>query len=191
LSEQTIEWTDETMEELRPRRRLRLLTPVTGTLLAVLVAACAFAAGVLVEKGQAGSGGTTAAPAAAFARRAGAGGGAGAGGFFGPGAGPGGGGATVGQVSSLHGRTLDVTDTQGNTIQVKVPAGVTVTRAAPSSVHAIHPGDTVIVQGSRRSNGTISATSVRTTPATTGGGGGGGGGGSALNQLFGGGGPGG
>lgn len=170
-----VHWEDGAAE-LPPRRRLRLLTPVTGVLLAVLVAACGFLGGVLVEKGKAKGSGSPATPAA-FAQRAGA-----AGGAFGGAGGGAASNATFGQVSTVHGRTLDVTDSQGNTVKVKIPSGVTVTRTAGSSVHAIHPGDTVVVEGSKGKDGTVSASTVRATAASQGGGGG------ALQQLFGGGG---
>ena len=48
------EW-DEPIEELPPRPRRRLLAPVPLALLGVLLIACGFIAGVLVEKGQTSS----------------------------------------------------------------------------------------------------------------------------------------
>jgi hypothetical protein len=171
-------WEDEPPEELPPRRRLRLVTPLTGALAGLLLGALGFIGGVLVEKGKTSS--QPAAPSgfASFAR-------ARAGGAGALGGGAGGANATVGQVSMVHGRTLYVTDSQGNTIKVTVPSGETVTRAANSSVRAIHSGDTVIVQGSKGKNGAITASSVRATAASSSGTG------SALGQLFGGGGGGG
>lgn len=179
------QWT----EELPPRPRRRLLTPLTGGLLALLVAAGGFIGGVLVEKGQ--SSGTSPSFASAAARFAGAasqangsGGRRGFGALFGGGGRPGGDGGrqlTAGQVSSLEGRTLYVKTAQGNTVRVHVPAGESVSRTVTTGVHAIHPGDSVIVQGTSGRGGTITATSVRATEAT-------GGGSSAaglLNQLFG------
>ncbi len=94
----------------------------------------------------------------------------------------------------MQGRTLYVTTTQGNTVKVTVPEGATVTRTTSSSVKNVHPGESVIVQGTKGSDGSISASSVRATSqaasgggggAAAGGGGGAGGGGSVLNQLFG------
>lgn len=183
-------------DELPPRPRRRWLTPLTGTLAAVLLVACGFVAGVLVEKGQ-GSSSSPAAGAGAF-RRAGA-----AAGGFGPSARTGGRNATIGQVSSLQGRTLYVTTTDGNTVQVNVPAGEQLSRTTAAAVRDIHPGDTVVIQGSPAADGTITASAVRATAPNApaggvgGGGFGGGGGGSAggsggsggggngnLNQLF-------
>jgi hypothetical protein len=159
-------WEEEPPEELPPPRRLRLLTPLTGSLAGLLLAALGFVGGVLVEKGKTTSQAAAPSGVAAFTRA-------------------GAGNATVGQVSMVHGRTLYVTDSQGNTIKVTVPAGESVTRAANSSVRAIHSGDTVVVQGSKGTNGVITASSVRASAASSGGGG------SALGQLFGGGGGGG
>ena len=97
----------------------------------------------------------------------------------------------------MQGDTLYVTDAQGNTLKVTAAKGASVTRQVDSSVHAIRPGSTVIVQGAAQ-RGAIVATSIRATPAGAGGGlgfggagagsGGSGGGGGVVNQLFGGGG---
>lgn len=191
-------WTDE-LEELPPRPRRKLLTPLTGGLLVVLIAAAGFIGGVLVEKGQAGgsSGNSFAAAASRFAAaRGGAAAGAGRGAAGGFGGLLGGGGSqgqlTVGQVSSLEGRTLYVNTAQGGTVRVKVPVGESVSKTITTSVHAIHPGENVVVQGTKGSGGAIDATSVRASPSTSGGSGnsssgGGGGGAGVLNQLFGGG----
>lgn len=190
--------------ELPPRPRRRL-TPLTGGLLAVLLVALGFVGGVLVQKGQAGSasaagGGGAGRFAAALAAARGGGasgsggtGGARGGGLFGGGAG----GATFGTFTTVQGDTLYVTDAQGNTLKVTAAKGASVTRQVDSSVHAIRPGSTVIVQGAAQ-RGAIVATSIRATPAGAGGGlgfggagagsGGSGGGGGVVNQLFGGGG---
>jgi hypothetical protein len=58
-------WQDE--PELPPRPRRRLMTPLTASLLGVLLAALGFIGGVLVQKGQEGS--TGAAGGGAFASR--------------------------------------------------------------------------------------------------------------------------
>jgi hypothetical protein len=188
-------WIDD-LDELPARPRRRLLTPLTGGLLAVLVAVCGFIGGVLVEKGQSSSspGGNFAAAAARLGGAAGAGG-ARQGTSGGAAGAPGGlfaggqpGNVTAGQVSSVEGRTLYVTTPQGNTVRVKVPNGESVSRSVTTSVHAIHPGDSVVIQGSRGSSGRITASSVRATQASSSGSGSGS---SALGQLFGGGGTGG
>jgi hypothetical protein len=166
-----------------------MLTPVTGLLLAVLLVALGFVAGALAERGKARSStaGTGAAPAG-FAARGGAGGfgRGGAGGPGGPGGAPGAGagggaGGVAGQVANLSGRTIYLTDTQGNTVKVRVPKGATVTKTSNAGFGAINPGDSVVVQGARAKNGTVTAGSIRATAASVGGGG-------ALAALFGGGG---
>lgn len=182
----TAVWEDETTEQLPPRRRRRRwVTPVTGTLIAVLLCALGFIAGALVERGKA-SPGTSAGGGAAragVAQRFGAGGGFARGGVPGAGAAaaPGGANATVGQVANLSGRTLYLTDTQGNTVKVRVPKGATVTKTSNAGIGAINPGDSLVVQGARAKNGTVTAASVRATAASVGAGG-------ALSALFGGGG---
>lgn len=168
-------WTEE-LEELPTRPRRKLLTPLTGALLALLIAACGFIGGVLVEKGQ-GSSSPSAGGLAALR------GGAAPRDFQNALAGKGGK-VTAGQVSSVEGRTIYVSTGQGGTVRVKVPVGESVSRTVTTSVHAIHPGDTVIVQGPRGKGGVIKATSVRATQASSSGSGG-----AVLNQLFGGGGP--
>jgi hypothetical protein len=186
----TEQYWDPEPNELPPRRRRRLITPLTGALLGVLLVGCGFVGGVLAEKGQVG-GTTAASPFAGRAAGARAGGGAVGGG---PAAALGGqsGSATVGQVSTVRGRTLYVQDTQGNTVKVALPKGANVIRTTTSGVGAIHPGDTVIVQGSQGANGTVNASSVRATAAgasATAGGresaAGSGGGSGAVGQLFG------
>jgi len=196
-------------EELPPRPRRRLVTPVTGTFAAVLLLAGGFIGGVEVQKGQqdGGGGGARAGGAGAFAAAAGArgggfgargggapGGGTGAaagggapGGFGGGGAGGApGGGATIGSVANKKGSTLYVTGTDGTTVKVKTNANSKVTRTAANSVRGVYPGDSVVIQGSAASDGTVTATQIIATAGgvTSGlgalfGGGGGGGGGRA------------
>jgi hypothetical protein len=169
----------------RPRRRL--VTPVSAAFAAVLVAAAGFYGGVEVQKHQdSGSNAGAAATPAGFsaARSAGAGGGGGFGARGGSGAqGP----AAVGSVANKHGSTLYVKDSDGNTVRVKTTSHSKINRTASTTSGAIHPGDTVIVQGTRSSSGTITATQINATAsgAVSGlaglfGGGGGFGGGRAL-----------
>jgi hypothetical protein len=143
--------------ELPVRPRRKLLTPVTGGLIAVVLVALGFTGGVLVQKS---TGGATTAPAVAGARPnfAGGGFGQGRGGQAGSGARP-----TSGEVSSKNGRTLYVKGSDGTTVKVRLGANAKITRTATASVHAIHPGDTVVVQGARSANGTVKATSVTAT----------------------------
>ena len=168
----------EDIDELPPRPRTRLLTPLTGGLLALLLVAGGFIGGVLVQKGQqtSGGGGGNAGGAARVLAQAKAGGAGGPGGGAQP---------TFGQVTNVQGRTLYVTTAQGNTVKVRVPKGASVTRTSSSSVGKVHPGDTVVVQGTTHGNGSVSASSVRATSQGAGGGSAGGGGSSVLDQLFG------
>jgi hypothetical protein len=157
------DWIEE-QNELPARPRRRLLTPATGGLVAALLIAGGFLAGVVVEKGQgsstgsAGAGGAAAA-GARFARLGGAG--AGAGSAASGAGGAAGGGATVGQVSFIQGTTLYVRDTQGNTVKVTTSPGSTVTKSVKATTKSIHPGETVIVTGSTGSGGVVSAESIR------------------------------
>jgi hypothetical protein len=177
-------WFDEPAElPRRPRRRL--LTPLPVALLCLLLTACGFIGGVLVEKGQGGTAGTsgsgTSGLAGRFAAlrsaagRSGAGLGAGTGAA---GSGPAGAGApTTGQVAFVQGSTLYVTDSSGNTIKVKTSAASTVTKTVGGTVRAIRPGEEVVISGTTATNGTVTAESIRV----------GGGAASGLAGLFGGG----
>jgi hypothetical protein len=186
--------------ELPPRPRRRLLgaggNPVALSLLAILLTACGFIGGVLVEKGEGGAAGSSSAGARGLASRAAAfrGGGSGGAGtasgtaLFGTSSGAGGGSTgkgstgkgstgggrsgtpTFGQVAYVAGDTLYVTDFEGNTIKVVASAGTQVTRTITSSARSVRPGETVVVTGSSESDGTIRAQSVRASEAGFGGG---------------------
>ncbi len=172
--EEDDEWLEDPAE-LPPRPRRRLLgaggNPVALVLLGVLLIACGFIGGVLVEKGETSSssaaGGTTGALASRFAALRGSGttGAArsstagGAGGFFGAGA-TGAGRPTAGTVAYLDGSTLYVTNSEGNTIKVKTTPATSVNKTVTSSVKAIHPGETVTITGSTGANGAVSAESI-------------------------------
>jgi hypothetical protein len=167
------DWEPEPEERaLPPRRRRRLVTPASCALAAVLIGALGFIGGVEVQKGQASSAG------AARAGLAGAGaGGAARGGFAGPGAGQGN--ATIGSVANKRGSTLYVKDSDGNTIRVKTTSHSKINRTATASVGAIHPGDSVVIQGTKSSSETITATQINATSSSAA---------SGLAGLFGGGG---
>lgn len=183
------QWYDDPVEDELPRRpRRRLLTPVPLALAGVLLIACGFIGGVLVQKGQTAS--TSPAAVGSLASRFGAlrssatsgsssargGTGASAASAFGGGAGSaGGGGATVGQVAYVSGHSLYVTTAEGNTVKVTTSEASTVTKTVKANVKSIHPGETVIVTGSTGSNGAISAESIRVSEA----------GGGGLGALFG------
>lgn len=148
---------EEPDEELPPRPRRRLLAPVPLALSAILIAAVGFIAGVEVQKRQGSSGngspgGFPAAVGAAASQSGAALGGTGAGA------------AARGEVSSVKGNVLYVTDDDGTTAKVTVPSGASVTRSAEADARDVHPGDTVVVQGATRANGSVKASSVSATP---------------------------
>jgi hypothetical protein len=148
------EWYDEQPPEEAPKRRVRRagVTPVTVGLAAVLVGAGGFIAGVQVQKGQedSSSGGTNAAGAfpggGAGLNRTGGGATAGA--------------PTTGSVTSKKGDVIYVESSDGTTVKVKLTDNSKVTRTAKSEASEIHPGDTVIIQGTKGSSGSVTATSV-------------------------------
>ena len=206
-TDESEEWLEEPVESELPRRpRRRLLgtggNPVPLALFAVLLIACGFIGGVLVEKGQSSSSGSasssglasrfaalrsasgTGAGGAGFGRGA-TSGGSGAGAFTGTAGASGAAGsaggasATLGQVAYVSGNTLYVTNSEGNTVKVKTSVASTVSKTVKASVKDIHPGETVIVTGSTGANGAISAESIRVSEAGASGG---------LGALFGGGG---
>jgi hypothetical protein len=183
------EWLEEP-DELLPRRpRRRLIgaggNPLALALLAVLLAACGFIGGVLIEKGEtssSSSGGSTASSLISRFRAlrggtaaAGGSGASGAGGTAGASSGftrP-----TAGTVAYLDGSALYVTNAEGNTIKVTTSAATSVTKTVKASVKGIHPGETVTVSGETGTNGAVNAESISV-----------GSGGGALSALFGGGG---
>jgi hypothetical protein len=170
-------------DELPPRPRRKLLSPVPLTLMAVLLIALAFFAGVQVEKGQSSSTGGGGLPSgfAALRARFGATGATGASGTTGAsgagaassgfpggtsgatGGGFAGGGAfgalTRGEVSYVSGNTLYVVTGEGNTVKVSAADGTRVSKTVSTNVHSIHPGDTVVVTGSQ-SGGSVKASSI-------------------------------
>jgi len=180
-TEQQDEWLDDD-SELPRRPRRRLLAPIPLALFAVLLIACGFIGGVLVQKGQGGTASASGGVNGAFASRlaaltgaapgagtgAGAGGGATSAGGSGskggasafPRLGGSAGGVTTGEVAYVRGNTLYVTDSQGNTVKVNAAAGSKVTKTVSTSAKSIHPGTTVVVLGSKGKNGSISASSI-------------------------------
>jgi hypothetical protein len=202
------EWLEDPDALELPRRpRRRLLTPVPLTLIGVLLIVCGFIGGVLVEKGQtSSSSGSSAGGGALAARFAALRGGAGATGSTNSGGSASGssagslagsrfGGAasagrpTVGQVAYIDGSTLYVENAEGNTVKVTTSPGSTVSKTVTSSVKGIHPGETVVIQGSTSGNGTVAASSISIGGATGGFGGlfGGAGGGAGRAARDGGG----
>jgi hypothetical protein len=160
---------DDGLDELPPRPRTRLLTPLTVTLALVLFAAGGFVGGVLVEKGE-GSGSSTGSLASALAGRGGAaaastsrgsrtGGSAGrfASLFGGGGTGSSG---TAGTVANISGDKVFITTAAGGTVEVVVPSVAKLTKSQSVGRSSIHPGDTVVVTGITASNGTVTASAI-------------------------------
>jgi hypothetical protein len=163
------EWDEDpdSAEFLPPRPRGRLLRPATVLLFAALLASAGFLLGVVLEKHQLpATASATASGARSFAgTSASASGRTGAAGSGGAPA-TGGANAVVGQVSTVSGGTLYVTDSSGNTIKVTTSAASQITKTATASVHSVHPGDTVVIQGAAGANGTVAATAVRDSGTT-------------------------
>jgi hypothetical protein len=179
--EQQDEWIEEPEELELPRRPRRKLLGVGGNpiqlaLLGVLLVACGFIAGVLVEKGESSSSSSTGGAASLTSRfaalRGGASGATGTGarsgsssaggGFFGGASGASGGFTrpTAGTVAYLDGSTLYVTNAEGNTVKVTTSPGTTVNKTVKSAIKSIHPGETVTITGATGSGGAISAESI-------------------------------
>jgi hypothetical protein len=153
-----------------------------AALLAVITCAAGFFAGVTVEKNQLGStasaatGGGAAAtagaqPGAAAGTGAQAGAAAGRFGFGGGGGGAaggaGGGNASFGTISSVNGNTIYLTDTTGNTVKVTLSGSTKLTKSLGVAKSALHPGDSVVIQGVKNSSGALVATSVSDSGART------------------------
>lgn len=184
------ELTDEsrvTDEPIRRRPRRRLLTPYSALLLALVLGAAGFYAGVRVEKGKVASTprtiSATAAGGTASASRGGtsgatsgrAGGGfaaarggsrAAAGGFGGGAGGDAAGGASFGTVASVNGKTLVLTEASGNSVRVKLTSATKISKTESVGRGAVHPGDTVIVSGATSKQGTVSAATITDSGAS-------------------------
>jgi hypothetical protein len=160
-SEEEEEWDELADEELPPRPRARLLRPLPIALIAVLIAASGFLAGVLVQKGSGESGGSGELPAfAAAAEAMGGAGGAGA-----PAALSAAGGseaAATGTVTSVADGKIYVRESDGTVVTVKAEDGSTLTRELNVAAKQIHPGDTVVVEGSKRGS-SVTASSIAAT----------------------------
>lgn len=203
------DWDDYEDEQTLPfpgRRRRQFWGRGSAVLVGLVLVALAFYAGVRVEKSQLSSSATTTAvgtgarggAAGALASRFGAGAAGATGGRAGSAAGGfatgafGGGGSSFGTVSSIDGKNVFVTQlSTGNVVKVTLSSATKITKSVGVSKSAIRPGDTVVIQGVKGSNGTISATSLSDSGASArssaGGSGSGssGGAGSAVSSLFG------
>lgn len=158
-------WNERDEEELSPRPRNRLLRPLPMGLIALLIATLGFLGGVLAQKGSGEGGSSAASPfggggfPSALSGKGGAGGSSS--GFPVPG-GSGKGPAVTGTVSSVNGKTLYVKGSEGGVLAVRAEAGSIVTRTSKAEAKAIHPGDSVVVQGSRHGS-KVTASSISAT----------------------------
>lgn len=196
-------------ERLPGRPRRQWWGRGTAALLALVLCATGFYAGVRVEKSQLSSSTTTAGAGSAFASsaaggaragaagtRAGAsgasgaaggraglaslfGGGSTSGGSAGAGAALGGGSSAFGTVTSIDGDNLYIADTSGNTVKVTLSSASKISKSVGVGKSAIRPGDTVVVRGLKDSSGAVSATSVTDSGASAAGFGAGSGSGSS------------
>jgi hypothetical protein len=149
-------WDDDGDDDvIPPRPRGRLLRPLPLALIALIIAAAGFLGGIEAQKGSESGSGGAAGPGggglpnfAALKESAGATtGGASASA------------STNGTVTSVEGRTIYVKESDGTTVAVKVGDGATVTRDSNVATKKIHPGDTVVVQGSKKGS-TVTASSI-------------------------------
>jgi len=135
------------------KRGIHVRTP-TAILLALLLAAAGLWGGSLLQKQNGNTAGATsvAAARAAFSRAGGAGSSASATAS-----------GTSGTVTDIIGNTLYVTNSSGQLIKVTLSSSAAVTRNSTSSLSGLKPGDTVTVQGSTPTNGSMTASSVAAT----------------------------
>jgi hypothetical protein len=143
-----------------PAKGIRLGWPVAA-LLVLLIGGGGIWGGAALQRSQ---GSSTSSVASALASRFGASrtGGSGASRFSGFG-GSSSTAAATGTVTEVKGSTLYVTNAAGNLVVVTLTHSTTVTRNAKTAIGALQPGDTVVVQGTKASNGNVTATSVSDT----------------------------
>jgi hypothetical protein len=151
---------DEEWPDRGPRKGIRMSVP-TVVLLGLLLAAGGIWGGAALQRNEGTSSGTTGTAsslASLFRSRA-----TGTGGFTG------GFGATTaaatGTVTEVSGTTLYVTNDSGALVKVTVGPSATVTRDAKVALGSLQLGDTVVVDGTKASNGSVTATSVSATGA--------------------------
>lgn len=155
----------------RPPRRLSTLTLVLG---AGVMLVAGVIVGIQVQKATGVTSGPTGAPGAAMRQGAGPGGfsgysgfgngqqgGQGAGQGQGPGQGGGGrGGMTVGTVQRVEGEKVYLQTTDGSVVTVNTTDETSVRLTKEGKVADLKPGGTVVVQGARAEDGSVSATAI-------------------------------
>jgi hypothetical protein len=165
---------EEGWEEELPRRpRRQFFNRRTAALGALVMCALGFYGGVRVEKGQLASS-TSASTASSLPAGLRAGGGAPgaagatarAGATAGSAGRPGGGNVSFGTVKSIDGKTIYVSDSSGNTVKVTLSPVAKISKSLKVSKSSVRPGDTVVIQGVKSSQGTLTATSVSDSGAS-------------------------
>lgn len=140
-----------------PAKGVRFRWPA-AILSALLIAGGGIWGGAALQRNQ---GSSTTSVASGLASRFGTARGAGASPFGG--AGSSSGAAASGTVTEIKGSTLYITNASGNLVEVNLLPSTTATRNAKASVNDLKPGDTVVVQGTKNKNGTVTAASVSAT----------------------------
>jgi hypothetical protein len=167
--------TDDLGAQLAARPPRATLPKLTLALAAAVLIGAGFLGGLTAGKSSAstGSGGLPAGLASGFpgggglpsgGTRGGSAQGAGGGGFAG--------GGTVGTIKLVDGHTIYVQTFSGSIIRVSTSGSTRIQVSATGTVKDLQPGQAVVVQGSKRSDGSVAATSV--SQSSLGGGGGGG-----------------
>lgn len=134
-----------------PRRRLHWTTAV---LIVALIIVAAFAGGIFAQKHWGGSSSNGFTLPTGGNLPAGFPAGVTQGGF---------GGGTRGTVSYIDGNILYISTGSGSVVKVRIPKGLTVDRTVTAKATSIRPGETVVVQGTAGTNGTVKATEVTVT----------------------------
>jgi Domain of unknown function (DUF5666) len=153
--------------DARRKVRIRLPAFILGL---VIVIGGAFWGGAVVDKHFGVSNTATAAAAtggSATAGRGGATGAEGATGFGGAGGFSAETPAAEGKLSAISGNDLTVTSTSGTKVSVTMTSATVVTRSGQGAAGELTVGDTVVVEGTKASNGKVTATSITATAAGT------------------------
>ena len=149
---------EEEFAELPPQRHIRRITQAV----AVVVALCvAYTGGVLAQKNHDASSSSASALPAFGAGGAPAGfGGGGAPGASSAGSSTSSGPAVIGTITSVSADSVTVTDLAGNKHVVHLSTNTTITQSTALDASALKSGSTVTVEGSKASDGSITATTV-------------------------------
>jgi hypothetical protein len=154
-------------------QRRRAVTPLTRSLLVLVIAGGAFLGGVLVERSQVKTTSSSALPSGVPANIAALFGGARTSTTVAGADGTTGASSTFGTVKLVDGTNVYVSDAQGNIVKVTTNATTKITTSQPASITKLKPSTSVIVQGTKAADGTVSATSISQSSAGGGLGGGG------------------